>query len=157
VTVPEPLTPEALHYIPGHVRETLAPGSRRGRAGDRVHPRAAGRAHPALLGRARVPLQLRRDLGFVLTENNLYTLEAFQEYFDHIRPGGVLDVSRIPEGGAGDEGIRATVLMLAALDREGVRQPARNVVVVLSRSTSRVRRRVRLAVPSSTSLCISRD
>jgi hypothetical protein len=86
----------------------------------------------------------------VLTENNLYTLEAFQEYFDHVRPGGVLDISRIRRGGAGDEGIRATVLMLAALEREGVSQPERNVVVVLSRSTSRVRRRVRLAVPSST-------
>jgi len=24
--------------------------------------------------------------GFVLTENNLYTVEAFQEYFDHLRP-----------------------------------------------------------------------
>jgi len=71
--------------------------------------------------------------GFVLTENNLYTIEAFQEYFDHLRPGGVLDISRIRRGGAGDEGIRATVLMLAALEREGVKRPERNVVVVLGR------------------------
>ena len=71
--------------------------------------------------------------GFVLTENNLYTIEAFQEYFDRLRPGGVLDFSRIRRGGAGDEGIRATVLMLAALEREGVPQPERNIVVVLGR------------------------
>ena len=31
---------------------------------------------------------------FALTENNLYTVEAFEEYFDHLKPGGVLNVSR---------------------------------------------------------------
>jgi hypothetical protein len=71
--------------------------------------------------------------GFVLTENNLYTIEAFQEYFDHLAPDGVLDISRIRKGGAGDEGIKATVLMLAAVEREGVKHPERNVVVVLGR------------------------
>src|SRR5215211_3049106 len=52
---------------------------------------------------------------FVLTENNLYTVDALQEYFEHLRPGGVLDFSRIRRGGVGDEGIRATVLTLASL------------------------------------------
>ena len=32
---------------------------------------------------------------FALTENNLYTREAFEEYLDHLRPGGVLNVSRL--------------------------------------------------------------
>jgi hypothetical protein len=71
--------------------------------------------------------------GFVLTENNLYTVDAFQEYFDHLAPGGVLDVSRIRTGGAGNEGIRLTVLVLASLERMGVVHPERNAVVVLGR------------------------
>ena len=67
---------------------------------------------------------------FALTENNLYTLEAFDEYFDHLKPGGVLNVSR-PQRHMGDEAIRATVLTLEALRRRGVRNPERNVIVVL--------------------------
>lgn len=68
--------------------------------------------------------------GFVLSENNLYTLEAFDEYFDHVRPGGVLNLSRTRRF-AGDEGLRATVLMLAALERQGIEDPKNNVVVIL--------------------------
>jgi hypothetical protein len=67
-----------------------------------------------------------------LTENNLYTVEAFDEYLDHLRPNGVLDVSR-PYRLVGDEALRLTVLTLAALERRGVAQPGRHVVVVLGR------------------------
>jgi hypothetical protein len=69
---------------------------------------------------------------FALTENNLYTVEAFQEYFDHLKPNGVLDVSRIRRL-LGDEALRATILTLEALRRRGVAHPERNVVVVLGR------------------------
>lgn len=67
--------------------------------------------------------------GFALTENNLYTLEAFEEYLDHLKPGGVLNVSRL-ERLVGDEAIRATVLTMAALEKHGVEDPYKNVVVV---------------------------
>jgi hypothetical protein len=67
--------------------------------------------------------------GYALTENNLYTVEAFQEYLDHLTPDGVLNVSRVRHF-AGDEALRATVIALAALEREGIEQPERNVVVV---------------------------
>jgi hypothetical protein len=67
---------------------------------------------------------------FALTENNLYTLEAFEEYLDHLRPGGVLNVSRLRRA-LGDEALRATVLTLEALRRHGVENPERNVVVLL--------------------------
>jgi hypothetical protein len=67
---------------------------------------------------------------FVLSENNLYTLEAFDEYFDHLRPGGILNVSRLRRL-AGDEALRATVLTLAALEERGVEDPFRHVVVVM--------------------------
>jgi hypothetical protein len=69
---------------------------------------------------------------FALTEANLYTLEAFDEYLDHLRPGGVLNVSRLRRA-LGDEALRATVLTLEALRRHGVDRPERNVVVLLGR------------------------
>ncbi|HVE69522.1 MAG TPA: hypothetical protein VNB64_13175 [Solirubrobacteraceae bacterium] len=69
---------------------------------------------------------------FALTENNLYTVEAFDEYLDHLRPDGVLNVSRVYHL-VGDEALRATVLTLAALRERGVEDPERNVVVVLGR------------------------
>ena len=70
--------------------------------------------------------------GYALTENNLYTVEAFKEYFDHLAPGGVLSVSRIYRL-VGDEALRATVLTLAALQSRGISHPERNVVVLLGR------------------------
>jgi hypothetical protein len=68
--------------------------------------------------------------GFALTEANLYTLEAYEEYFDHLKPNGILNVTRLHRL-VGDEALRATVLALEALKREGVEQPERNVVVLL--------------------------
>ncbi len=59
--------------------------------------------------------------GFALTENNLYTTEAFEEYFDHLTDGGVLSVSRLDKL-VGDEAIRATVLTLGALQKRGHRE-----------------------------------
>ena len=70
--------------------------------------------------------------GFALTEANLYTREAYGEYFEHLAPGGVLSVSRLHRL-VGDEALRATVLALAALEDEGVERPERNVVVMLGR------------------------
>jgi hypothetical protein len=67
--------------------------------------------------------------GFALTENNLYTTEAFQEYFDHLAPDGFLVVTRLRKL-VGEEALRATVLTLQALEERGVAHPERNVVVV---------------------------
>jgi hypothetical protein len=67
--------------------------------------------------------------GFALTENNLYTTEAFGEYLDHLKPNGVLNVTRLFKL-VGDEALRATVLTLAALEEHGVEDPERNVVVI---------------------------
>lgn len=67
--------------------------------------------------------------GFALSENNLYTLEAFDEYFDHLAPKGILSVSRLDRL-VGDEAIRATVLTLAALEKRGITDPERHIVVV---------------------------
>jgi hypothetical protein len=67
---------------------------------------------------------------FALTENNLYTTEAFDEYLDHLRPDGILSVSRLRRL-VGDEALRVTVLALESLRLRGVDQPERNVVVLL--------------------------
>ena len=71
---------------------------------------------------------------YALSENNLYTVEAFEEYFDHLRPGGILSVSRLYRF-AGDEVLRATVLALTALRDHGVADPRRHVIVMLGRDT----------------------
>jgi len=67
---------------------------------------------------------------FALTENNLYTTQAFEEYYDHLKPRGVLNVSRLYKL-VGDEALRVAVLTLQALRDRGVSHPERNVVVVL--------------------------
>ena len=58
---------------------------------------------------------------YALSENHLYTVEAFQEYFDHLKPGGMLNISR-PYRFTGEEALRATVLMLESLRERGVRR-----------------------------------
>lgn len=70
--------------------------------------------------------------GFALLENNLYTVEAFVEYLEHLKPRGILNVSRLLNL-VGEEALRATVLTLAALRRLGIEHPERHVVVLLGR------------------------
>jgi hypothetical protein len=70
--------------------------------------------------------------GFALSEANLYTVEAFREYLDHLEPAGVLAVTRLHRL-VGDEALRTTVLALEALERQGVDEPERGVVVLLGR------------------------
>lgn len=55
---------------------------------------------------------------FALTENNLYTIEAFDDYFDHLTPRGVLAFCRYYRGDP--ETVRLTVLAASALERRGV-------------------------------------
>ena len=73
---------------------------------------------------------------YALAENNLYTVEAFHEYFDHLRPRGVLSVSRLYRF-AGEEALRATVLALEALEQDGARDPSQHVLVLLGRDALR--------------------
>jgi hypothetical protein len=72
---------------------------------------------------------------FALTEANLYTVEALDEYFDHLRPGGLLSLSR-QRRLVGDEALRITVLALESLERRGASDPERNVVVLLGRDVA---------------------
>ena len=72
---------------------------------------------------------------YALSENHLYTVEAFQEYFDHLKPGGMLNISR-PYRFTGEEALRATVLMLESLRERGIDQPERHVVVLLGKAAN---------------------
>ncbi|MGH9674508.1 MAG: hypothetical protein ACRD44_15115, partial [Bryobacteraceae bacterium] len=66
---------------------------------------------------------------FSLSENNLYTTEAFREYLDHLTPDGLLALTRWgfepPR-----ESLRLVTLGIDALIAAGGKQPWRHVIVV---------------------------
>jgi hypothetical protein len=68
--------------------------------------------------------------GFVLTENSLYTAEAWTLFLDRLTPSGVLAVSRYHFRSRPDETYRLTALAHAALMRSGVKDPRRHIVIV---------------------------
>ena len=66
---------------------------------------------------------------FALSENSLYTVEAFQEYFDHLKPDGMIAITRW-EFREPREALRVVSVAMEALHRLGVVNPAKNFVVV---------------------------
>jgi len=66
---------------------------------------------------------------FALSENSLYTEEAFQEYFEHLKPGGMIAITRW-EFRNPREALRVVSVAMEALHRLGVANPARNFIVV---------------------------
>lgn len=65
---------------------------------------------------------------FALSENNLYTVEAFREYFEHLRPDGIVAVTRW-EFRHPREALRVVSVAMEALRRLGVADPARHFIV----------------------------
>ncbi len=74
---------------------------------------------------------------FALTENNLYTVEAFQEYLGHLTPGGIVSITRW-EFEKPREALRLISLGLEALRKEGAAAPGRHFVVVADNALSAV-------------------
>ena len=66
---------------------------------------------------------------FALSENNLYTLEAFREYFDHLQPDGMIAITRW-EFRQPREALRVVSEAIAALHQLGVADPRQNFVVI---------------------------
>ncbi len=66
---------------------------------------------------------------FALSENNLYTVEAFREYFDHLKPDGMIAITRW-EFRHPREALRVVAVAMDALHRLGVANAARNFIVV---------------------------
>jgi spermidine synthase len=65
---------------------------------------------------------------FALSENNLYTVEAFREYFDHLKPDGMIAITRW-EFPHPREALRVVSVSMEALHRLGVADPSRNFMV----------------------------
>jgi spermidine synthase len=65
---------------------------------------------------------------FALSENNLYTVEAFREYFDHLKPDGMIAITRW-EFQHPREALRVVAVAMEALHRLGVANPARNFII----------------------------
>lgn len=70
---------------------------------------------------------------FALSENNLYTVEAFREYFDHLKPDGMISVTRW-EFRQPREALRVVSQAMAALARLGVRDSAQHFLIVAGAS-----------------------
>jgi predicted membrane-bound spermidine synthase len=65
---------------------------------------------------------------FSLSENNLYTVEAFREYFEHLKPDGMIAITRW-EFRHPREALRVVAVAMDALHQLGVADPARNFIV----------------------------
>jgi predicted membrane-bound spermidine synthase len=66
---------------------------------------------------------------FALSENNLYTVEAFSDYLDRLAPGGVLSMNRWYQDPP-DQLLRIVALGRAALAERGETDASRHFVVV---------------------------
>jgi len=65
---------------------------------------------------------------YALSENTLYTVEAFREYLDHLKPDGMLAVTRW-EFRRPREALRVVSVAMEALRSMGVRDPAGHFLV----------------------------
>ena len=66
---------------------------------------------------------------FALSENSLYTVEAFREYFEHLKPDGMIAITRW-EFQQPREALRVVSVAMQALHEMGVANPAGNFIVV---------------------------
>ena len=68
---------------------------------------------------------------FSLSENNLYTLEAYQLYWSRTSENGLVATSRwMPDNKHGFEVLRLLELVKAALAAEGISQPETHMAVI---------------------------
>ena len=65
---------------------------------------------------------------FALSENNLYTVQAFREYFDHLKPDGMIAITRW-EFRHPREALRVVSVAMDALHGMGIADPARHFIV----------------------------
>ena len=66
---------------------------------------------------------------FALSENSLYTADAFREYFQHLKPDGLIAITRW-EFRQPREALRVVSVAMEALHQLGVANPAQNFMVV---------------------------
>src|SRR5436305_1400344 len=66
---------------------------------------------------------------FALSENNLYTIEAFREYFDHLKPDGMIAITRW-EFKQPREALRVVSQGIEALHQVGVANPRQHFILI---------------------------
>ncbi|HEX4488061.1 MAG TPA: hypothetical protein VH088_17415, partial [Terriglobales bacterium] len=66
---------------------------------------------------------------FALSENSLYTEDAFQEYFEHLKPDGLIAITRW-EFRQPREALRVVSVAMDALHKLGVENPAKNFIII---------------------------
>jgi len=66
---------------------------------------------------------------FSLTENTLYTREAYEDYLDHLNDLGIVSIQRYYEEPP-QQSIRLVSLALAALEARGAADPSAHVIVI---------------------------
>jgi len=66
---------------------------------------------------------------FALSENNLYTTQAFREYFEHLKPDGMIAITRW-EFQTPREALRVVSVAMEALRQLGIKDTSRNFVVI---------------------------
>src|SRR5512147_1981490 len=66
---------------------------------------------------------------FALSENNLYTVEAFQQYFEHLKPDGIIAITRW-EFSQPREALRVVSVAMEALHELGVADTHKNFIVI---------------------------
>jgi len=68
-----------------------------------------------------------------LNESYIYTIEAFEQYLDHLRPGGYLAITRwLPPR----DSLRLFATAVSALERRGIGEPGRHLALVRSWNTT---------------------
>lgn len=73
---------------------------------------------------------------FALTENTLYTVEAFQDYLDHVTDDGVVTMSRWWTYGDAHETLRLVMLAAGALETRGIAPGATRQHLLLVRKNN---------------------
>ena len=75
---------------------------------------------------------------YVLTENGLYTKEAWRTFLDHLTPDGILTMSRWYYEAQPAETLRLTALATSSLMDIGVADPRRHIMVIRKRDASEI-------------------
>jgi predicted membrane-bound spermidine synthase len=68
---------------------------------------------------------------FALTENNLYTVEAFRDYAEHLRDGGILTITRWFSSPP-DQVLRLVTLTRAMMTELALPDPAGSIIIVVA-------------------------
>src|SRR5205085_4752409 len=75
---------------------------------------------------------------YVLTENGLYTKEAWLTFLNHLTPDGILTMSRWYYEAQPAEALRLTALATSSLMDIGVADPRRHIMVIRKQDNSEV-------------------